>query len=77
MPRKNRQFGLITSARGPKGLRPATDLARPYGKPEKSLRSASNSRSFGEFRLNRARPRFGPRFVNQIGYVVSKGATIG
>ena len=30
-------------ARGPNGLRPATDRARPYGKPGKSLRSASNS----------------------------------
>ena len=36
-------FG-ITSARGPNGLRPATDRAGPYGKSGKSLRSASNSR---------------------------------
>jgi hypothetical protein len=43
MPRKNRQFGPTTSARGPNGLRPATDRAGPYGKPGKSLRSASNS----------------------------------
>jgi hypothetical protein len=35
MPRKNRQFGPFTSARGPNGLRPATDRAGPYGKPGK------------------------------------------
>ena len=45
MPRKNRQSGPITSARGPNGSRPATDRAGPYRKPGKSLRSASNSRS--------------------------------